>query len=355
LRGAGGGGAEGAGGGGAEGAGDSGAEHAGDSGAQGAGDSGAQGAGAGFFDTDYLRLLEPFYSEAQAREEIAALRDVLALSQEDRILDLGCGWGRHTALLAGAGHRVIGVDLSLPLLASARASMPEAGAGPGTGQALHGTDRTLHGTDQTLHVTDRTPHGTDRTPHGTDPAPHGTDPAPHGTDPAPHGTDPAPLVAGDMRALPFPDRTFDVLLNLATSLGLFLEDQPVLGALIEARRVLRPQGRLVLEDMNRDDVVARYATRDAWTLDDGTRVRARRRFDAVRGISHEVLRWDEPASGPTSRRRSKRHSLRLRSATELVRLVREAGLTVDWTAGGWWGEPFRHDSDRLIVMARRAG
>ncbi len=150
-----------------------------------------------------------------------------------------------------------------------------------------------------------------------------------------------------MRALPFPDSSFDVVLNLATSLGLFLSDGQAERALAETRRVLAPDGRLLLEGMHRDDVVAHYAPTDAWTLEDGTRVRARRRFDALDGVSHEVLRWEGPRGGG-----AKRHSLRIRSATEITRLLREAGLFVESAHGDWMGGPFRPDSERLVIVAR---
>ena len=243
--------------------------------------SGADSAGApsDFFDDAYHRILEPFHPEADARYETGALREILGLSQSDRILDVGCGWGRHLRLLRLAGHDAIGVDLSLALLKRAE---PDAHA-----------------------------------------------------------------AAADMRRLPFRDASFDVVLNLATSLGLFLHDTPALEALGEIRRVLAPGGRLLLEGMHRDDVVAGYAHRDAWTLEDGTRVRARRRFDPLRGISHEVLRWQEP----DGRRRTKRHSLRLRSATELADLVARAGLSLMDALGDWDGHPLRADSPRIILLA----
>jgi hypothetical protein len=111
--------------------------------------------------------------------------------------------------------------------------------------------------------------------------------------------------------------------------------------------VLRPGGRLLIEGMHRDDVVAGYAERDAWSMADGTEVRARRRFDAVRGVSHEVLRW----TGPDGRG-GKRHSLRLRTATEMVRLVEAAELDVVGWYGGWAQERFQRDAERLILVAQ---
>lgn len=242
------------------------------------------------FDDDYYRLLEPFHPPAEARREAGSIRELVGLALDDRVLDLGCGWGRHLRLLREAGHDVVGVDLSLELL---RRGAEAASESPGERDA-------------------------------------------------------GSLVAGDMRRLPFRDGAFDGVLNLATSLGL-LTDREAVRALGEARRVLRRDGWLLVEGMHRDDVVSAYAERDRWTLDDGTTVRARRRLDALTGISHEVLRW----RGRDGRVRSKRHSLRLRNATELCALLAGAGLRIDAAWGDWDGRAFRHDAPRLIVQARK--
>lgn len=245
-----------------------------------------------FFDDAYHRLLETFHPEAEARYQVAALREILGLAQDDRILDVGCGWGRHLNLLREAGHDVVGVDLSFALLRRAR--------GEDAGDAGDAAD-----------VADR----------------------------------PA-LAVGDMRGLPFRDGSFDVVVNLATSLGLFLEDAAAVGALAEMGRVLAPGGRLLLDEMNGVSVVAEYAERDGWTLADGTEVRVRRRLGPRRHVSHEVLRWRGPGGAG-----EKRHSLRLRGAAELAALAAEAGLAVRDVYGGWDGEPVAADSERLILLA----
>lgn len=249
-----------------------------------------------FFDGAYYRLLEPFHTEADARFETAALRELLGLAQDDRVLDLGCGWGRHLRLLAAAGHDVTGIDLSVTLLRKGRTAR---GA------------RLSHDRDAAV------------------------------------GRD-SPLVAGHMLRLPLAGETFDVVLNLATSLGLFLDDDTAARALAEARRVLRPGGRLLLEGMHRDDVESAFAERDRWVLDDGTEVRVRRRFDPDRGVSHEVLRWDGPEGTGV-----KRHSLRIRSGDEWTTLLESAGLRLLATYGDWGGEPFEAASPRYIALARR--
>ena len=84
------------------------------------------------------------------------------------------------------------------------------------------------------------------------------------------------------------------------------------------------------------------------TLDDGTEVRVRRRFDPVSGISHERLRWRRGAD-----RGRKQHALRLRTATEIAALLAAAGFhDVAWF-GDWQGRPLRYDSAHLIAVARK--
>jgi SAM-dependent methyltransferase len=156
----------------------------------------------------------------------------------------------------------------------------------------------------------------------------------------------AHCAAADIRALPFATASFDAVINVFTSLGLFLDDAQDIIALREARRVLRPGGRLLLESMHRDDVIADYAERDEWTLPDGTDVRVRRRFDPIAGVSHERLSW---RSGTSTGR--KQHALKLRTATEIDGLLRAAGFSDIAYYGSWTGAPFTHRHESLIAVA----
>lgn len=49
-------------------------------------------------------------------QEVAALADALGLAPGQRVVDVGCGTGRHTRALAGRGAEAVGVDLSAGLL-----------------------------------------------------------------------------------------------------------------------------------------------------------------------------------------------------------------------------------------------
>jgi arsenite methyltransferase len=69
---------------------------------------------------------------------------------------------------------------------------------------------------------------------------------------------PVEYVAGDALALPFPDETFDAA--VATQVYEYIADMPA--ALAEARRVLRPGGRLLILDTDWDSIVWHSNDRD---------------------------------------------------------------------------------------------
>jgi SAM-dependent methyltransferase len=179
------------------------------------------------FDDEYYRLHAPLFPEEESRREVAAIIELLGLPDGARILDAPSGWGRHTALLAEAGFRAFGIDLSPALLRRARTRRRR---GPA-------------------------------------------------------------YAAADLRRLPFPAGAFDAVINVFTSLGIFHADRDDVLMLREAHRVLAPGGRFLLETMHRDDVVRHYAVRDHWALPDGTRVSAERSFDPVSGLSRERWHW----------------------------------------------------------------
>jgi 2-polyprenyl-3-methyl-5-hydroxy-6-metoxy-1,4-benzoquinol methylase len=81
-----------------------------------------------YFDERFIELYEPFLPEEETKREVGAVLEILGLPRAARLLDLGCGWGRHAIELARGGLRVTGLDLAAPLLAEARRRADGSGA-----------------------------------------------------------------------------------------------------------------------------------------------------------------------------------------------------------------------------------
>ena len=60
---------------------------------------------------DYLHFYGDWLTDERTQAEVAFLVRELSLDRPHRILDLACGFGRHTNALAELGHSVTGVDL----------------------------------------------------------------------------------------------------------------------------------------------------------------------------------------------------------------------------------------------------
>ena len=78
-----------------------------------------------WFGGEYLALY-PHRDRAEARRAVTLLRDVTGLGPGTRVLDLGCGAGRHLEEMRRIGYRATGLDLSPPMLDAARESLPDA-------------------------------------------------------------------------------------------------------------------------------------------------------------------------------------------------------------------------------------
>lgn len=87
----------------------------------------------------------PFYDWENART--VGRRDVefwrrMAVAQDGRVLELGCGTGRLLLPVFRAGADVVGIDRSAPMIARARARLRRAGA-TGRGRLVRGDIRSL--------------------------------------------------------------------------------------------------------------------------------------------------------------------------------------------------------------------
>jgi SAM-dependent methyltransferase len=174
-----------------------------------------------FFGEFYLQAYASEEADAAAQEQALAAARLAACPDDGDLLDVPCGYGRHTVPLAAAGYHVVGVDRSEVLLEEARR----------------------------------------RAGHGRWPK----------------------LARADYRELPFADGSFDAALTLFSSLG-YLGDAEDTRALTEIGRVLRPGARLVVETMHRDWVVGGFAERGWHAAGEGRLLLEQRGFDPVAGV-----------------------------------------------------------------------
>src|SRR5215471_16353092 len=73
-----------------------------------------------WFDSPYYHKLYTHRSEEEARDFIDELIPVLHPESNARMLDVGCGAGRHCKQLAAKGFDVTGIDLALSSIRQAK-------------------------------------------------------------------------------------------------------------------------------------------------------------------------------------------------------------------------------------------
>ncbi|MCC7542813.1 MAG: class I SAM-dependent methyltransferase [Deltaproteobacteria bacterium] len=157
-----------------------------------------------FFNDDYLRTYVPPTPE-QTRRHADFIDDSLGLAPGASVLDLGCGQGRHAIELALRGYKVVGLDLSIPMLATAGDLAQEAGVKIN-------------------------------------------------------------FIHGDMREMTF-EAAFDGIYCMDTTLGYF-DDEVNRDVIARVHKALRPGGMLLLDVVNRDFVM-RHQPNLVWFEGDG--------------------------------------------------------------------------------------
>lgn len=235
------------------------------------------------FDEDYLYFYEPLLTDEASDTQCDLIWRLLELEPEMEVLDLACGHGRIANRLAAKGVRVTGLDATPLFLERARA------------------------------------------------------------DAAARGVQ-VEYVEGDMRELPWEAR-FDRVVSWFTSFGYF-DDDDNRRVLREARRVLRPGGRLLLEANNPAELLPRWLPYVV-TERDGDFSIDRSTFDPVSGRANT-----ERALVRGGRTRRFTFSVRMFMAAELRDWLLDAGFdAVDFYDGD--GEPLTAQGRRMITIARR--
>ncbi len=238
------------------------------------------------FDEDYLRTL-PFLTPQATQAEAEFVINAMNLAPGAQVLDLGCGYGRHAMELAARGFHVVGLDLSTPLLVRG-------------GEEAHRRGLTIN------------------------------------------------FVRGDMRELDF-ENQFDGVFCLFSTFGYF-DDETNKKTLQNVARALKPSGKILVEILNRDYVIADLPTRVWWEGDGcvvleevelnyfSSRIQVNRSvvFDDGRQLEQEI-------------------SVRAYSLHEVGKLMHAAGFRVLEVSGGYQtrGRFFGNQSRHIIVLAER--
>ena len=184
------------------------------------------------FNANYLRTDGDVVNDDNiTRAEVDVLLELLKLRKDASILDLCCGQGRHVLEMARQGYeKVYGLDRSHYLIKRARSFARKEG----------------------LSVT---------------------------------------LKEGDARKLPFPADHFDVVTILGNSFGYFETQQDDIRVLEEIRRVLKPDGRLLIDITDGEYMRSTFEPR-SWEWIDKNYFVCRERSlsaDSDRLVSREVI------------------------------------------------------------------
>ena len=79
------------------------------------------------FYTKRFRDITHFYKESEAAKQVEFVETIIPLKPQCKILDLACGYGRHSIILAEKGYRVTGYDMSADYIEEARQQAEKAG------------------------------------------------------------------------------------------------------------------------------------------------------------------------------------------------------------------------------------
>jgi len=156
-------------------------------------------------------------------------------------------------------------------------------------------------------------------------------------------------VRGDMRALPFVDQAFDLVVNLFTSFGYFDNDAQHLRVLAEVARVTRRGGKFVLDFLNSDHVRKSLVPRESSDIG-GRTVEVRREISSDdRFVVKTIASCGEAGAGE----QTFVERVRLFDRLDLETMLEESGFGVEQVLGDYAGTPHSETSPRTIVFAIR--
>ena len=164
-------------------------------------------------------------------------------------------------------------------------------------------------------------------------------------------------VKGDMRCLPFADGTFEATVNWFTSFGYFDDFEDNLRVLQEMKRVLKPNGRFLIDYLNPTYVVQNLIP-ESERVDEptGLRIVEKRTIEKDFVVKRIQVIPPEDLAGIQSESRHYVERVRLIGLEEFEQMLKEAELLLDQVYGGYDGSAYVADhSKRLILLGRTSG
>ncbi len=242
----------------------------------------------------YLDSVEDLLTPALSAIEADAIAALLVPGPADRVLDLGCGHGRHAIPLAARVGAIVGLDRSGAYLrkAASTSTVVRTAVHPERSGSAHPEPFDYGAAERPLRSGQAESKGAEA-PARSRRATSTTTTTSATADPIAHPTPNPVYVQGDVRALPFADATFDAAFSWYASLFMF-DDATNEACLAEAGRVIRPGGRLLVQHANPASVAAEPVATARRTLADGSVVEERSSWDAARGVDRSSRRLVRP-------------------------------------------------------------
>ncbi|MBC7472846.1 MAG: class I SAM-dependent methyltransferase [Candidatus Sericytochromatia bacterium] len=242
-----------------------------------------------FFGDQYLNTHLPMLTEEVNHQEVNFIENILNLPINSTILDLPCGYGRHSNLLAKRGYKVTGIDYKDAFIQLAKKSSVELDVSKNVNYILE-----------------------------------------------------------DMRVINF-EQEFDAVINLFTSFGYF-DEADNFKSLQNMSKALKKGGKLVIDCLNREWAIKEtLRNKQVWLLYPNNQVfMAMNNFDIMtsRWISDQIIVNKGKANKVMQ-------SVRLYSYTEFKFLFNQVGLKIVEVYGDNEKSEYTVDSSSMIIMAEK--
>jgi len=244
-----------------------------------------------------------FWSDFALRASTSALRATADKSSgqapnRPRVLELGCGTGRVAIPLAKAGATVVGIDRSASMLDRGRIKVRRARVGSRV-----------------------------------------------------------QLIRGDIRHLPFPDRSFPLVMAPYGILQSLLDEQLLSATLKDVRRVLTRDGIFGMELVADLPAWDEYSNRVTLRSQRGPHGTPMRLIESVtQDRRKHITRFEQEfVEGAGRRVTRKKFSLAFRTLTvpQMIQRLEKAGLEVSALLGDYQGGPWDLRAEVWIILARR--